>query len=72
MPWNRKDLDHLTVRWILLHLIQETARHTGHADIIRETIDGAHGVPADGGRRGLAGDAVAQALAPARRAPTQS
>jgi len=28
-------------RWILLHLIEETARHAGHADIIRETIDGA-------------------------------
>lgn len=27
-------------RWALLHLIEETARHAGHADIIRETIDG--------------------------------
>ncbi|MFD1829188.1 DinB family protein [Streptomyces desertarenae] len=27
-------------RWGLLHLIEETARHAGHADIIRETIDG--------------------------------
>ena len=32
---------HLSVRWVLLHLIEETARHAGHADIIRETIDGA-------------------------------
>jgi uncharacterized damage-inducible protein DinB len=30
-----------TVRWILLHLIEETARHAGHADIIREALDGA-------------------------------
>lgn len=30
-----------TVRWVLLHVIQETARHAGHADIIREAIDGA-------------------------------
>jgi len=30
-----------TVRWVLLHLIQETCRHAGHADIIRESIDGA-------------------------------
>lgn len=30
-----------TPRWILLHLIEETARHAGHADIIRETLDGA-------------------------------
>lgn len=30
-----------SVRWVLLHLITETARHAGHADIIRETLDGA-------------------------------
>lgn len=29
-----------TVRWVLLHLIEETARHAGHADIIREALDG--------------------------------
>ncbi|MEV8093666.1 DUF664 domain-containing protein [Kitasatospora sp. NPDC085879] len=29
-----------TARWVLLHLIQEQGRHAGHADIIRETIDG--------------------------------
>lgn len=28
-----------TLRWVALHLIEETARHAGHADIIRETID---------------------------------
>lgn len=31
------------VRWILMHLIEEIARHAGHADIIRETIDGETG-----------------------------
>jgi uncharacterized damage-inducible protein DinB len=31
----------ITVRWILLHLIEETARHAGHADLIRESLDGA-------------------------------
>ncbi len=30
-----------TARWVLLHLIEETARHAGHADIIREALDGA-------------------------------
>jgi uncharacterized damage-inducible protein DinB len=30
-----------TPRWILLHLVEEMARHAGHADIIREAIDGA-------------------------------
>jgi uncharacterized damage-inducible protein DinB len=29
-----------TLRWVLMHLLQETARHGGHADILRELIDG--------------------------------
>jgi len=32
----------VSARWILLHLIEETARHAGHADIVREAIDGAN------------------------------
>lgn len=32
-----------TMRWILVHLIEETARHAGHADILREQIDGSVG-----------------------------
>lgn len=32
-----------SVRWILMHLVEEIARHAGHADIIRETIDGETG-----------------------------
>ncbi|HEY8691755.1 MAG TPA: DUF664 domain-containing protein, partial [Chloroflexota bacterium] len=32
-----------TLRWILVHLIEETARHAGHADILREQIDGSVG-----------------------------
>jgi uncharacterized damage-inducible protein DinB len=39
-PWY-PDPEGCTVRWILLHLIEETARHAGHADIIREALDGA-------------------------------
>jgi uncharacterized damage-inducible protein DinB len=31
------------LRWILLHMIEEYARHNGHADLIRESIDGAVG-----------------------------
>jgi uncharacterized damage-inducible protein DinB len=30
-----------SVRWVLLHLVEETSRHAGHADIIRESLDGA-------------------------------
>ena len=32
-----------SMRWLLVHLIEETARHAGHADILREQIDGAVG-----------------------------
>jgi uncharacterized damage-inducible protein DinB len=32
--------EHFTLRWVLLHLIEETARHAGHADLLREAIDG--------------------------------
>lgn len=31
------------LRWILIHMIEEYARHNGHADLIRESIDGATG-----------------------------
>ena len=32
-----------TLRWVLVHLVEETARHAGHADILRELIDGVTG-----------------------------
>jgi uncharacterized damage-inducible protein DinB len=41
VPWFPADVDAWSVRWILLHVFEETARHAGHADIIRESIDGA-------------------------------
>ena len=44
-PWFPDDVDAWSVRWVLLHLIQETARHAGHADIVREAIDGATAFP---------------------------
>lgn len=33
----------LSLRWIYVHMIEETARHAGHADILREQIDGSVG-----------------------------
>lgn len=33
----------MTLRWIYLHMIEETARHAGHADILREQLDGSTG-----------------------------
>jgi uncharacterized damage-inducible protein DinB len=46
-----KDLDHtglrrgapVSLRWIYVHMIEEYARHNGHADLIRELVDGAVG-----------------------------
>jgi len=32
------------LRWVLVHMIEEYARHNGHADLIRERIDGARGL----------------------------
>jgi hypothetical protein len=31
------------LRWILIHMLEEIARHNGHADILREAIDGVTG-----------------------------
>ena len=32
-----------TLRWMLLHMVEETARHVGHLDLIRELLDGKKG-----------------------------
>ena len=37
------ELGDVSLRWIYVHLIHETARHAGHADILREQIDGTTG-----------------------------
>jgi len=34
----------MSVRWVYLHMIGEYARHNGHADLLRERIDGATGL----------------------------
>jgi uncharacterized damage-inducible protein DinB len=41
VPWFPKDQEAWSGRWVILHVINELARHAGHADVIRETIDGA-------------------------------
>ena len=35
--------DPVSLRWVLIHMIEETARHAGHLDILRELIDGSTG-----------------------------
>ena len=42
-PCHRGDDRNRDLRWVLLHLINETARHAGHADATRELLDGATG-----------------------------
>lgn len=44
VPWLPQDVDAWSVRWVLLHLIEETARHAGHADVVRESLDGASAI----------------------------
>ncbi|MEV6288737.1 DinB family protein [Kribbella sp. NPDC051770] len=44
VPWWRED--EVTLHRILVHVVAETNRHAGHADIVRETIDGAVGLRA--------------------------
>ena len=39
----RRDDIVVDLRWVLVHMIEETARHAGHADILRELTDGAIG-----------------------------
>jgi uncharacterized damage-inducible protein DinB len=39
----REDGQHFSLRWIVCHLIEEYARHNGHADLLRESIDGLTG-----------------------------
>jgi uncharacterized damage-inducible protein DinB len=40
-PWS--DGRSPSLRWILLHLVEEYARHNGHADLLRESVDGRTG-----------------------------
>jgi uncharacterized damage-inducible protein DinB len=47
VPWWPEDRSEVTLHQILLHMIAETHRHAGHADILRELIDGSAGVRKD-------------------------
>ncbi len=44
VPWWPADRNDVTLHRILVHVIAETHRHAGHADIVRELIDGAAGL----------------------------
>jgi uncharacterized damage-inducible protein DinB len=47
VPWWREGSNAVTLHRILVHMIAETHRHAGHADIVRELIDGVAGLRAD-------------------------
>jgi uncharacterized damage-inducible protein DinB len=47
VPWWPEDRRDVTLHTILVHMIAETDRHAGHADIVRELIDGAVGLRVD-------------------------
>jgi uncharacterized damage-inducible protein DinB len=47
VPWWPAERSEVTLHRILVHMIAETNRHTGHADIVRELIDGAAGLRMD-------------------------
>ena len=42
-PADRQSEKRPTLRWIYVHMIEETARHAGHLDVVRELIDGKTG-----------------------------
>jgi uncharacterized damage-inducible protein DinB len=67
VPWFPDDLDAWSVRWVLLHLIEETARHAGHADLVRESIDGATCYPLMAAVEGWPATEWLQPWSPARR-----
>jgi hypothetical protein len=54
VPWWPAERNPVTLQLLLVHMIAETNRHAGHADIVRETIDGAAGLRA--GVSNLPGD----------------
>ncbi|MDQ6935661.1 MAG: DinB family protein [Actinomycetota bacterium] len=52
-PWFPKDVEAWSVRWVWFHLLEEIARHAGHGDVIRESIDGAKMYELVAGRENL-------------------
>ena len=71
VPWFPADVDAWSVRWVLQHLIAETARHTGHADIVRESIDGATAYPLMAAVEQWPPNDFLQPWEPAQRMPTR-
>ncbi|KQT91136.1 hypothetical protein ASG49_12480 [Marmoricola sp. Leaf446] len=47
VPWWPEERRRTTVGWVLVHLLEETAQHAGHADVLRESVDGRGGADRD-------------------------
>jgi len=43
VPWWSEERKHTTLGWLVVHQLDETSHHAGHADIVRESIDGKGG-----------------------------
>ncbi|WP_432548333.1 DinB family protein [Kineococcus sp. SYSU DK004] len=48
VPWWRPESRSVTLRRVLVHVVAETHRHAGHADVVRELVDGAAGLRPSG------------------------
>lgn len=44
MPWWPEDRRNVTLHRLLVHVVAETNRHAGHADVVRELVDGSVGL----------------------------
>ncbi|MFF2849806.1 DinB family protein [Streptomyces sp. NPDC058001] len=53
-PWFPKE-GAVSMRWLMLHLVEEIARHAGHADIVRESLDGKNAFDLVAMERGYSG-----------------
>ena len=68
-PWdNRPEAVPTLERFAIVHLIEELARHAGHADIIREQLDGADAMSLHFAAAGMPGNACVQPWSPAQAA----
>jgi uncharacterized damage-inducible protein DinB len=69
VPWFPPEVEAWSVRWVLLHIIEEVARHAGHADIVRESVDGATAIPLMAAVEGWPATPWVQPWQPAQAAP---
>lgn len=61
VPWWPDEHSEVTLHLVLVHLIAETQRHAGHADIVRELVDGVAGLRADSDNLGFDDPAAVRA-----------